>query len=424
MPFARSGVLWAHVFTSMAADLISLVIVMGVAALMRFRSGAGIPAWLAISGILLLFTLGLTWIAVILILTAASVEGAGAFAYPLIFLRPGAGCRCASVSGPGAGAVPPWNSGGGHGPGAREGAGRTKEAGMRLPVLVGVDGSERAAAAADRAAREAVLRGVPLRLLHASPSLPGAVVPGPALDRLRDIGAQLLQRTVADLAGRYPDLRVESVQADDAPAVALAAAARDAGLLVAGMRGTGGFEGLAVGSVALRVAATAPCPVVLVPHRPGAFAEGGPAAHSTGPVVLGFDAHRPAGEVADFAFSAADAHAARLHVVQAWALPAESVSSRILVVTEEDRASWEDQEVLRLADVLRPWQEKYPGVTVAGDLMLLHPAEALLNASRSADLLVVGRRAEPRGAEGRLGPVAHAVLHHARCPVAVVPHEG
>ena len=51
MPFARSGVLWAHVFTSMAADLISLVIVMGVAALMRFRSGAGIPAWLAISGI-------------------------------------------------------------------------------------------------------------------------------------------------------------------------------------------------------------------------------------------------------------------------------------------------------------------------------------------------------------------------------------
>ncbi|MFF7721107.1 universal stress protein [Streptomyces luteogriseus] len=295
---------------------------------------------------------------------------------------------------------------------------------MRLPVLVGIDGSERAAAAADRAAWEAVLRGVPLRLLHASPRLPGAVVPDSALDRLRDIGAQLLQRTVADLVGRHPDLRVESVQADDAPAVALVAAARDAGLLVAGMRGTGGFEGLAVGSVALRAAAAAPCPVVLVPHRPGTFAEGGPAAHSGGQVVLGFDAHRPVGEAADFAFSAADAHAARLHVVQAWAFPAESVSSRILVVTEEDRASWEDQEVLRLSDVLRPWQEKYPGVTVAGDLMLLHPAEALLNASRSADLLVVGRRADPRAAEGRLGPVAHAVLHHARCPVAVVPHGG
>lgn len=294
---------------------------------------------------------------------------------------------------------------------------------MRLPVLVGIDGSERAAAAADRAAWEAVLRGVPLRLLHASPRLPGAVVPGAALDRLRDIGAQLLRRTVADLADRYPDLPVESVQTDDAPAVALVAAARDAGLLVAGMRGTGGFEGLAVGSVALRAAAAAPCPVVLVPHDP-TLAEGGPAAYSTRQVVLGFDAHRPVGEVADFAFSAADAHTARLHVVQAWAFPAESVSARILVVTEEDRASWEDQEVLRLSDVLRPWQEKYPGVTVAGDLMLLHPAEALLNASRSADLLVVGRRADPRAAEGRLGPVAHAVLHHARCPVAVVPHGG
>ncbi|MFH9705889.1 universal stress protein [Streptomyces luteogriseus] len=295
---------------------------------------------------------------------------------------------------------------------------------MRLPVLVGIDGSERAAAAADRAAWEAVLRGVPLRLLHASPRLPGAVVPGAALDRLRDIGAQLLQRTVAHLAGRYPDLPVESVQADDAPAVALVAAARDAGLLVAGMRGTGGFDGLAVGSVALRAAAAAPCPVVLVPHHSGTFAEKDPAGYGTGQVVLGFDAHRPVGEVADFAFSAADAHTARLHVVQAWAFPAESVSSRILVVTEEDRAGWEDQEVLRLSDVLRPWQEKYPGLTVAGDLMLLHPAEALLNASRSADLLVVGRRAEPRASEGRLGPVAHAVLHHARCPVAVVPHGG
>ncbi|MFJ4355825.1 universal stress protein [Streptomyces massasporeus] len=295
---------------------------------------------------------------------------------------------------------------------------------MRLPVLVGIDGSERAAAAAGLAAREAALRGVPLRLLHASPQLPGAVVPGPALHRLRDIGAQLLQRTVADLADRHPDLRVESVQCDDAPAGALVAAAGDAGLLVAGMRGTGGFEGLAVGSVALRAAAAAPCPVVLVPHRPGAFAERGRAAHSTGSVVVGFDAHRPVGEVADFAFSAADVHAAPLHVVQAWAFPAESVSPRSLVVTEGDRADWEDQEVLRLSDVLRPWQEKYPGVTVGSDLMLLHPAEALLNASGDADLLVVGRRAEPRVAEGRLGPVAHAVLHHARCPVAVVPHGG
>ncbi|MGW8878419.1 ABC transporter permease [Streptomyces mirabilis] len=86
MPIARSGVLWAHVFTSLVANLISLVIVVGVALLMGFRSGAGILAWLAVAGILLLFTLSLTWIAVIPGLSAASVEGAGAFAYPLIFL--------------------------------------------------------------------------------------------------------------------------------------------------------------------------------------------------------------------------------------------------------------------------------------------------------------------------------------------------
>ncbi|MET7974743.1 ABC transporter permease [Streptomyces mirabilis] len=86
MPIARSGVLWAHVFTSLAANLISLVIVVGAALLMGFRSGAGVLAWLAVAGILLLFTLALTWIAVIPGLSAASVEGAGAFAYPLIFL--------------------------------------------------------------------------------------------------------------------------------------------------------------------------------------------------------------------------------------------------------------------------------------------------------------------------------------------------
>jgi ABC-2 type transport system permease protein len=86
MPIARSGVLWAHVLTSLAANVISLAVVVGVAVAMGFRSGAGVPAWLAVGGILILFTLALTWIAVIAGLTAKSAEGAGAFAYPLIFL--------------------------------------------------------------------------------------------------------------------------------------------------------------------------------------------------------------------------------------------------------------------------------------------------------------------------------------------------
>ena len=86
MPIARPGVLWAHVLTSLAASVISLVVVVGVALAMGFRSGAGVLAWLAVAGILILFTLALTWLAVIPGLTAKSVDGASAFSYPLIFL--------------------------------------------------------------------------------------------------------------------------------------------------------------------------------------------------------------------------------------------------------------------------------------------------------------------------------------------------
>nr|BFE74435.1 hypothetical protein GCM10020092_077360 [Actinoplanes digitatis] len=86
MPIARASVLWAHVLTSLVANLTSLVVVVGVALLMGFRTGADLLEWLAVAGILVLFTLALTWIAVIPGLTAKSVDGASAFAYPLIFL--------------------------------------------------------------------------------------------------------------------------------------------------------------------------------------------------------------------------------------------------------------------------------------------------------------------------------------------------
>jgi len=86
MPIARPGVLWAHVLTSLTSNAISLALVIGVAFAMGFRTGAGPLAWLAVVGILLLFTLALTWIAVIPGLTAKSIDGASAFSYPLIFL--------------------------------------------------------------------------------------------------------------------------------------------------------------------------------------------------------------------------------------------------------------------------------------------------------------------------------------------------
>ncbi|WP_137845020.1 ABC transporter permease [Microbacterium sp. 2FI] len=86
MPIARSSALWAHVLTSLVANVISLVIVIGVAFAMGFRTGAGVLNWLAVAGILILFTLALTWLAVIAGLSAKTVDGASAFSYPLIFL--------------------------------------------------------------------------------------------------------------------------------------------------------------------------------------------------------------------------------------------------------------------------------------------------------------------------------------------------
>jgi ABC-2 type transport system permease protein len=86
MPIARSAALWGHVLTSLVSNAISVVVIILVALLMGFRSSAGVLSWLAVAGILALFTLALTWIAVIAGLSATSVDGAGAFSYPLIFL--------------------------------------------------------------------------------------------------------------------------------------------------------------------------------------------------------------------------------------------------------------------------------------------------------------------------------------------------
>jgi ABC-2 type transport system permease protein len=86
MPIARSAVLWSHVLTSVVANLVSVALVVLVAVAMGFRSGAGVLAWLAVLGILVLFTLALTWLAVIPGLTATSVDGVSGFSYPLIFL--------------------------------------------------------------------------------------------------------------------------------------------------------------------------------------------------------------------------------------------------------------------------------------------------------------------------------------------------
>jgi ABC-2 type transport system permease protein len=86
MPIARSSVLWAHVLTSLVSNLITVAIIVLVGLLMGFRTSADLLAWLAVAGILTLFTLALTWLAILAGLSAKTAEGAGAFSYPLIFL--------------------------------------------------------------------------------------------------------------------------------------------------------------------------------------------------------------------------------------------------------------------------------------------------------------------------------------------------
>lgn len=285
------------------------------------------------------------------------------------------------------------------------------------PVVAGVDGSEPSLAAAEWAAREALDRAVPLLLLHASPPLPPRISPVPGEDAWGYVGEQMIRQAAADLAERRPGLEVTGEHVATAADEALLTAAGSAGLMVVGARGWGGFNGLAVGSVALRVATAADCPVVTVREAPTDRETDREAE-----VVAALDVPGQLAETADFAFRAALAHKARLRVVHAWALPAAAPSAWMIGVLEEDRGMWEDQESQAMSDALRPWRTRYPQVEVFPDIVLLNPAQALVRSSARALLLVVGRRTADRVAERHLGPIAHAVLHHAHCPVAVVPH--
>ncbi|MET7451961.1 universal stress protein [Streptomyces sp. NPDC005574] len=125
-------------------------------------------------------------------------------------------------------------------------------------------------------------------------------------------------------------------------------------------------------------------PLVFVPDRHTST-------YRAGQIVLGVDARDPGGPAVEFAFDEARVRKARLHAVHAWTLPPEA-REWPFGPPEQDRASWEDHEVQLLADALRPWREKFPEVPVLEDVTLLTPARALLHHSATATLLVVGRR--------------------------------
>ncbi|GAA2403405.1 universal stress protein [Streptomyces glaucosporus] len=300
---------------------------------------------------------------------------------------------------------------------------------MARTVTVGVDGSGESLAAADWAAREAVRRGVPLRLVHVREPDPFTVPESFADAETREHWARRIPREAADdLARLYPELEITTEQLTGHAAAVLTDTAQEAELLVIGTRGLGVVAGFLVGSVALTTVARVPCPVVLV--RAGttdehARKEGTGDAADYGPyrdVVLGAELYRPTDELFAFAFEAAARRGAVLRVVHSWNPPL--VYGIDPVAVDPRMATDLAQESSRaLQDALRPWRGKYPDVEVRAEAVVGRPARHLLEAAKDASLVVVGRRNRRSPLGFHIGPVAHTVMHHSPAPVAVVPHD-
>ncbi|MEV7686725.1 universal stress protein [Streptomyces bungoensis] len=292
---------------------------------------------------------------------------------------------------------------------------------MLLPVIAGVDGSPESLAAAEWAAREAVRRDRPLRLVHAWNWHPERTDGEPASAAQRHLARRALRRAEERVRRAAPGLRTADEQVEGPATAALLRAAEQAELLVLGSRGLSAFAGLLVGSVALGVIARAPVPVVLVRAGEEAADEHPPAGGGPLDVVLGIDLADPCDEVLAFAFEAARLRGARLRVVHAWQ-PASAIGLGSGDVGLLD-APWQAGEWRQfLSAVLRVWRDKYPEVEVLETVVEGRASAALVRAASAASLLVVGRRTADRPTLPRTGPVTHAAVHHVRCPLAVVPH--
>ncbi|CAL9283025.1 universal stress protein [Streptomyces sp. SudanB52_2052] len=309
---------------------------------------------------------------------------------------------------------------------------------MFCNVVVGVDGSPASLAAAHWAAHEASRRGTGLAVVHAWRRHPHPA-PYVPMDRTEhDWAEQTLRDAVDSVRVAHPGLRIVDRLVCDAPVAALVAAAAEAELLVLGSLGMGRVSGFVMGSVSQRVVARSTWPVVLVRAGLTAAGEHLPAAHGVAPeetpetpyraVVLGLDVQHPCDELIEFAFDAARRRGTALRVVHAFRTPPRPASDPSLVTPPAvPSAPVAGPEALAAGEhavvaALRPWCEKYPTVPVTETVTAGRAATVLVHAARDAGLLVVGRRTSGGRLGAHTGPVAHAVLHHAACPVVVVPH--
>ncbi|WP_406864696.1 universal stress protein [Streptomyces sp. HUAS MG47] len=284
---------------------------------------------------------------------------------------------------------------------------------MTQDIVVGVDGTAQANAAAEWAADEAVLRGTGLRLVHAQEPWPEAVPPLAAQGSEEPWAEELLTRTAGRLRERHPGLRVITEILPSAPVPGLVAAGRAGALLVLGSRALGGVAGYLVGSVGLAVAGAVERPVVLV----RALGSTSP----RGSVTVGIDAQQPADAVMEFAFEEAERRRAGVNVVYAQQLPLYAAFGPAMV--PDIRLAVAPEIEQSLDDLLQPWRAKYPDVAATPHVVVGSAGVELVRASDDAALVVIGRRIRRSALGGHIGSVAHAVLHHSRAPAALVPHD-
>jgi nucleotide-binding universal stress UspA family protein len=286
---------------------------------------------------------------------------------------------------------------------------------VRRAVVAGVDGSESALAAVRWAAREAVRRRLPLRLVHAFgwPNTQHIGDPGLGVDYrevLLRVAREQVSAAADAAAAAVPGVEIDQRVEVGYPIPVLEAESRHAQLLVLGNRGLGGVTSLLVGSVAVALAAHATCPVVVVRGAE-------PIATSDQlPVVVGVDGTPRSEAAIAFAFDAADAYRVPLVAVHTW-------WDLLVDPTLDPLIDWEaiettEQEVL--AERLAGWSEKYPDVEVRRIVTRDRPAHQLFEQAQRAQLVVVGSRGRGTFSGLVLGSVSHALLHHAPCPIAVV----
>jgi nucleotide-binding universal stress UspA family protein len=282
------------------------------------------------------------------------------------------------------------------------------------PIVAASDGSEESLRAVDWAAREAVLRGAPLRIVSAPGLLPrmaasqGHSEYETVSDVIRDESDYALTAATARAAKVAPDLLIDADHLSGGPAEAVTEAGSGALMLVVGSRGVGAFAALVLGSVSRYAATHASSPVVVVREEIGA-------AHRQVGVGIG----GPEGNTAalTFAFEEAALRKASLVAIHAWHTPQSDISRAGISQTAPGRNALEAEATRQLDGLLDEWREKYPDVPVSHDVVHGHPGRILSGLSARADLVVLGRHPAHHGP----GAVIHAVLNHAHGPIVTVP---